>query len=235
MTTQLLCLFAFYGPVDIVVIIVPTHAEVQGKFIFIFGTALTRMTCSDISTIFITVAITQLLCDLLARHFIFSSESYVRAKARLERLEVQCDKLTSTSSKKGQRLIVDRTEARSQLAKKHTAPQIGTSLVFVVLYRILAAEHAGNVMGVMPFLPLSFLQRLTARGIDFGDQHPAGQGCAFVFLYILSTLTVKFYVHQAMSIHPPKGADGGLLTMMEDSNSQRLLKAWGLDNETLDK
>ena len=193
------------------------------------------MTCSDISTIFITVALTQLLCDLLARHFVFSSESYVRAKARLERLEAQCDKLTSTSSKKGQRLIVDRTEARSQLAKKHTAPQIGTSLVFVVLYRILAAEHAGNVMGVMPFLPFSFLQRLTSRGIDFGDHHPAGQGCAFVFLYILSTLTVKYYVHQAISIHPPKGADGGLLTMMEDSNSQRVLKAWGLDNETLDK
>ena len=200
-------MFGWCTPIVVVVVVV------VDVFPIVIFKSKSKMTCSDISTIFITVALTQLLCDLLARHFVFSSESYVRAKARLERLEAQCDKLTSTSSKKGQRLIVDRTEARSQLAKKHTAPQIGTSLVFVVLYRILAAEHAGNVMGVMPFLPFSFLQRLTSRGIDFGDHHPAGQGCAFVFLYILLVYSVCIEIQKHIPDLPDDGLRNRFLAM----------------------
>jgi Integral membrane protein EMC3/TMCO1-like len=220
------------------------------------------MTCTDISSIFVTVAVTQLLCDLVAHRFVYSSEAYERAMGRLSRIQYQHDKLSaraggnsnsssnSGSDKKWTRAVADLKEARSDVTKMHFVPQVLSSLVFVVLYKILAAEHVGHVVGVLPFVPWKFFQKITLRGIDFGPTMPSpwdataatppggvtdpAQGCAFLLIYLLCTMSIKFYIHQAVAVQAPKGADGGIMTVLEDPKSQKILKAWGLDNETMD-
>ena len=210
-----------------------------------------RMTCSDLSTIVITVAVTQLICDLLARRFVFQKEPYERALARLGRMQFQQTKFQAnnkhdTTSKKAQRIQSDLDEARAHVAKQHTVPQILTSVVFIVLYRILTTEHAGHVIGVLPFTPpFKWVLRLTMRGIDFGDADmvlPSSssvtdptQAAAFLFIYGLCTLSVKYYVHEAVAVKPPKGADGGFMTIMDDPKNQKLLKVWGLDKGSMEE
>jgi hypothetical protein len=152
----------------------------------------------------------------------------------------------NNSDKKKTRALADLKEARADVAKMHVAPQIFSTLAFVVLYRILAAEHVGHVMGLLPFVPWKFFQRITLRGIDYGPNNmtfdtaaAAGvtdptQGCAFLLIYLLCTMSIKYYIHQAIAIAPPKGADGGMMAVLEDPKSQKILKAWGLDDETMD-
>jgi len=70
------------------------------------------------------------------------------------------------------------------------------------------------------------------RGIERGVSSPY-QACAFMFIYVLSTISVKFMVHRLLGVHPPQGADKGIGTMLDDPKNQKLLQSFGIDTEDL--
>lgn len=208
------------------------------------------MTTSDLANIVVTVAITQLGCELLANYFIFGAERYQRALGALSRAQYKLKKLedpgktiNEKQQKKLQKAKDEVAEAASEVSKKHTSPSFFTSVVFIILYRILATEYYGKIVAVLPFAPWSFLRRLTSRGIEINVEQfepSAGvtdptQVCSFIAIYILATLAVKFYVSKAVGTKPPKGAEGGLMGMLESPQNQRMLKHWGMDTESLSK
>lgn len=131
-----------------------------------------------------------------------------------------------------------------------------SSIAFLILYRILAAEYAGQVVALLPFdFPL--LQRITFRGLSsdmsvaevhsrwiqstggpgvenvplFPEVISAGQGCSFAFIYILCSLSVKMMVNMAFGTKPPPGADNGVGTLIEAPQSLELMKSFGLDTD----
>ena len=59
------------------------------------------------------------------------------------------------------------------------------------------------------------------------------QACGFLFVYIMSNLSVKFVVHKILGQKPPEGADKGLLNMFDDPRSQKMLESFGVDKEEL--
>jgi len=59
------------------------------------------------------------------------------------------------------------------------------------------------------------------------------QGCGFLFLYILSNMTVKFLVHKLLGCKPPEGADKGVLNLMDDPQGKKILASLGMDDEEL--
>lgn len=166
------------------------------------------MTAADISNIIITVAVTQLLCDLIANWTIFRKDRYQRTVSALERAQSKLERekiaigkeaataeepatkatnthQTSTAKKAGsgkaeklakrlKRVEDEHSEALASVSRHHILPNMLTSLMFVVLLRILGAEHKGNVLGVLPFTPFPFARRITARGLDFGSVHFEG-------------------------------------------------------------
>jgi uncharacterized membrane protein (DUF106 family) len=211
------------------------------------------MTTAEIINITVTVAVVQLICDLVANRVVFSTDSYQRlcgvlrrAQFKLSKLEEQEKEGKLTGEKQLTKLKKAKNEvaeAAADIARKHISPTFFTSIVFLVLYRIFSTEYYGKAVAVLPFVPWKFFRRITMRGIDTENLHFEGvgtlkdpnQACSFVFIYILCTLSVKFFVNKAVAIKPPTGADGGLLSMRDDPQTQKMLKNWGLDNETLNK
>lgn len=212
-----------------------------------------------------TVATAQLCCDGLAYWRIFSGEGYERARGALSRAKWKRDQAlkeagdtTTTSApsteksskkqtkadrlaKKLQRAKDDYNQAAAQVAQKHTVPNMLTAFVFVLLLRILGTEHGGEIVGVIPFVPLSFFQRITLRNLQFGDLefeplnervHDVGQACAFMMIYLLSTMSVKFYVHKLFGTAPPSGAEG-MMAILNSPMGQSMAKSMGIDPEEL--
>jgi uncharacterized membrane protein (DUF106 family) len=212
------------------------------------------MTASDILSICLTVGVVQTLCDLLAKYLIFTREPYLRAVASMERARWKRDKAevdakkNDKHAKRLQRAQDDFSEACSEVARRHTGPGIITSVIFVILLRVLGTEHKGNVMGLLPFVPFQFLQRFTARGLDtkelmmiqadvFGqndvDKVNVQQAVSFLFVYVLATFSIKYYVHQIVGTAAPDGADKGIMSVMESPKGNRLLKSLGIDPNDL--
>lgn len=207
------------------------------------------------------------LCDFLAYRFIFSKEPYQRSLSNLERVRIRRDKTlmsvavtnkpggvlassktTEKNTKKLQRVQNDFSEAAADVAKRHTAPNIFTSIVFVILYRILSLEYSGKVIAMLPFTPLSIIRRVSMRGISIASNvtlatasiegvlpkvHDPTQACTFLLIYMLSTFSVKFVVHMCLGSHPPAGADKGLINLLDDPRSQRVLQEIGMDADEL--
>lgn len=205
------------------------------------------MTAAEIIRISLTVGITQCICDLLARRFVFSREPYQRSVSAFFRAKTKHDKVVSSvstanskstkpsdkSAKKLQRAEDDLKEAAAEVAKRHTAPSFFTSMIFLILYRILSAEYSGKIVAVLPFKPWSLVKKITMRGLSFVDSSmgQTDNACAFLFIYILSTMSVKFIVHQLVGMHPPKGADKGVSTLLDAPRSQRVLQSFGVDTD----
>jgi hypothetical protein len=178
------------------------------------------MTAADILRIATTVGTVQVLCDLISNWRIYGKEPYQRALGALSRQKWKRDKVladskadskeakkdakeTSNGGKKGnskvdkhakrlQRAEDDYLEAASEVARRHTLPGVLTSVLFIILMRILGAEYSGQMIGILPFAPFSFLQRFFGRGLEFGDLAfestsdrvtETSQACSFVFVY----------------------------------------------------
>mmetsp|Transcript_170 Transcript_170/g.249 ORF Transcript_170/g.249 Transcript_170/m.249 type:complete len:228 (-) Transcript_170:324-1007(-) len=220
------------------------------------------MTASDIFRIVYTVAITQAVCDILTKRFVYSKEPYQRSLSTLERARIRRDKAVASvtnvgattaraaekNAKKVQRAQDEFAEACADVARRHTGPSLLCSIVFVILYRVLSLEYSGKVVAVLPFQPWSIIQKFSMRGISFDPGfefpsedangflprvHDPSQGCSFLFIYVMSTLSVKYFVNKILGEKPPSGADKGILNLLDDPRSQRMLEGLGLDTEDL--
>ena len=210
------------------------------------------MTTSDIIHIVGTVLVVQLGCDYLSRRYIHTGELYQHQVRILERAQSKLARLEANSSDKEKHLKKlgqakeDVQNAAGEVARRHGSPGVYVSILFVLLYRILATEYAGKVIAVLPFKPYGFVSYVVNRGIDLKSvEIPDGvlpltgpvtdktQACGFLFVYILATLSVKFYVTQAIGIPPPKGAEGGLMTVVESHYGKKAMKSLGINPEDL--
>lgn len=211
------------------------------------------MTASDILHIASTVAVCQAICDMLARYMVFHTEKYERAVSAMERSrwklqKAQADAAKNTDKhvKRLKRAEEDYGEACSAVAQKHGSAGLYTSIFFFMLLRILGTEYRHNVVALLPFVPYDIIQRLSARGLDWTSLTPDNanallygstvshkQGASFLFVYILTTLSVKYFVNKAIGVQPPPGADNGLTTIMESPAVKRFMKSMGVDPDEL--
>lgn len=208
------------------------------------------MTSSDILNIVVTVALSQLACELLAKYFIYNGEAYQKALSTLERSRSKLQRAEADAAKNAKhakRLQIakdDFNEACSQVSTKHMFPGTMSSIFFLVLLRILGTEHKGKVIAVLPFVPIKVFSRITARGLDWslvqdesvfeGLSISYKQGTSFLFIYMLAALSIKHFVTLAFGTQPPPGADRGLMAIMESPSGKRFAKKnFGLDTEEL--
>lgn len=228
------------------------------------------MTAPEIVRIVATVGLVQLVCDGLAHWRVYSKVPYHRSLERLARCQAKVSQLkakqdasklsstTTTAPGKGsskqndrqakslQRALDDQAAALADVAQRHTAPSVLTSLVFLLLLRVLGAENQGQMFAVLPFVPWSLVQRVTARGLQFVggaeelllQQQQASatgeavvvpaQAASFFVIYLLTTLSVKYYIHQLVSTKPPVGAES-LMSMVDSPQGHQIMRAVGID------
>jgi len=224
------------------------------------------MTAPEILQLVTTVVVVQIGCDLVANWRVFNQAPYKkllgqadRAKSKLDREiaaagkePAQASSVSGKSGKKSsraekmakrlQRAQDDYSEALANVAKKHTVPSVMTSVMFLVLLRILGTEYKGNIIGVLPFTPFKFLQRLTLRGLTFveGADEFVGtekvgstsQAAAFMFIYFLCGISVKFYAGRFFGTRPPKGAES-IMSVMDSPEGQKMIRKMGFDPDDL--
>lgn len=224
------------------------------------------MTASDLYHVIATVATIQVLCDLVAHWTVFGNERYVRAveawdrakwkkdkeKKELEQIQKTEPTSSNTSStkkagkterqaKKVQRADDDLSAAGANIAKRHTLPNVLTSILFFIVLRVLGTEYTGKIVGILPFTPFSFMRRITARNLQFGldEFEPVsdlvtevGQACSFTFIYLLCGLSVKFYISKLIGKKAPKGAEG-VMAVLNSPFGRGMLRAAGIDPEEL--
>lgn len=207
------------------------------------------MTAADILRIAVTVGVIQAGCDLFTHWWIFSRESYRRSVEKLERSEFKVNQLKAKASEKNAKRLTKAEEEKSQMlavvAQRHTMPNVFVSFLFLLLMRVLGTELKGKIIGVLPFIPYGFFRRMvSARGLDFPEMveyeteatsavDSIGQACSFTFIYMLSAMSVKYYVHQLLGTMPPKGAES-VMTMADTPQGKKMLKAWtGIDPDDL--
>lgn len=181
-----------------------------------------------------------------------------RARNRRERLLTNlksAEKSTRTNSKTAEknsrrihRLENEFNEAAADVNKRHTGPKLIASLVFVILYRILSLEYSGKVIAILPFKPFPPILYFSRRGLMLNStvsfsstfvegalsrvHHPT-QACAFLFIYILSTFSVKYAINKFIGTHPPFGADKGIMNILDDPRSKKILHGMGVDTDSL--
>ena len=116
-----------------------------------------------------------------------------------------------------------------------------TSLVFGILWKVYGVEHKGKVLALMPFVPYDFIVKLTARGVDW--QHlvsstnsdggvQAKQVASFLFVYLLTTFSVKYYVGKLFGTQAPENADG-ITAIAESPKGKRFLRSMGVDPDAM--
>ncbi|KAL3931586.1 MAG: hypothetical protein SGBAC_011241 [Bacillariaceae sp.] len=207
------------------------------------------MTHSEVLNIAVTVAVCQICIDLACNYFVYKKEAYKRACSALERArwkvkkaEEDLAKNPKKNEKRHQRAKDDFDTARAVVVSKHTFPSAFSSLFFVILLRILGAENKGNVIAVLPFAPWSILGRISRRGLDFANMETGligdstvtfEQGASYLFIYFLSTMSVKFYCSKLFGTKPPSGADGGIFSVMDSPQGRKMAQAMGVDPDDL--
>jgi hypothetical protein len=163
------------------------------------------------------------------------------------------NKQVEKNQKLVQKLEQDHANLLSTIAIRHTMHSGATAVIFLILMRIFGAEHKGHIIAVLPFVPYKIVQRITLRGLQFdpslfsGDSsiveqlledvitksrsssgtisgvNDIGQVASFTFIYMLTTMSVKYYTHQFIATKPPAGADS-LSSIAESSAGQAILK-----------
>jgi len=131
----------------------------------------------------------------------------------------------------------------AEVAKRRVTPSFLTSLTFIILYRVLAAEYSGKVIAVLPFEPHWIIQKVTSRGLAFdwdlvqenvdGTKIVTSTACNFAFIYLLCTMSCKFMVSKIFAYSSP--TDAGMGSVLDAPKSQKMLKAMGVEKEEFDE
>mmetsp|Transcript_11858 Transcript_11858/g.28097 ORF Transcript_11858/g.28097 Transcript_11858/m.28097 type:complete len:212 (+) Transcript_11858:130-765(+) len=208
------------------------------------------MTASDLYSIVVTIGVCQLIIDLLSNKLVYDADPYQRSLRTMERFRIKHEKAAADLKSKGEkhRKKHDRAKAEYQgscadVARRHVVPGMLSSVFFLILMRILGTEHGGKVLGVLPFVPYNFVARLTARGLDWKSIDVEAlaektsilpqQVVSFFAIYALAGLAVRFFVTRMVGTKPPKGADGGITTIMESPFGQAVMRSMGIDPDDL--
>jgi hypothetical protein len=222
------------------------------------------MTASEILQIAITVGIVQMLCDLVAYWRVFSKEPYQRALEKLQRCKFKLDQITQKgqisqednnaaktetagtkkknklerNAKQLERAKDDHKDALANVAQRHTVPNMATSMVFLIIMRVMGTELKGKVIALLPFTPFGLLRKITARNLEFSSDFvfestddkitDIMQACGFAFVYMLTTASIKYYVHELFGVKPPPGADS-ILSVVDSPQGQKFIRAMGVE------
>jgi uncharacterized glyoxalase superfamily protein PhnB len=162
----------------------------------------------------------------------------------------------SKTTKALERADADHADAASNVARHHSTPTMLTSILFLLLMRILGTEYSGKIIGLLPFTPFGFFRRLiTMRGLKFVNGEEAlnmsfirassqeeatkkpeevfvTQACSFLLIYLLSTVSVKFYVNKLFGTAAPPGADS-IMAMAHSTWGRKALAKMGIDHNDL--
>lgn len=206
------------------------------------------MPASAILRIMVTTGTIQFLCDIAAHFFIYSKESYHDAVDRAQRAEASVAFWKQKQQNKHANRIVQAEEEAAERAayvsRFHIWPQLWVAVAFLLVTRILGTEMGQQVTAVLPFAPPQWMRRwITARGLEWESSpifEPSpgsnvtdlGQACSWTLIYVLSAMSIKFYVSKVFGNKSPLDSNI-LMKIAETKQGKKMLKSAGIDPNDL--
>ena len=166
-----------------------------------------------------------------------------RAKAELDKEELAAaaaatkassaaDSKTKTAKAKQLKRAQDYfTQAQTEIAQLHVIPNVATSVVFLIVLRVLGTDLGGKIIAIVPFTPLRYIDKIISRGLVFSEGAETvnlesslvtdiKQASAFMFIYMLSVMSIKVYVNKLFATEMPGGGND-LSTMIAESMKEK--------------
>jgi len=145
----------------------------------------------------------------LGRYFVFSKPHYVEKKDKLIRLfrlyeQKKADAMVvkkkdkiakskkDTDPRKKQKKMLEGIEAdlrkeMKELKALEVKANFSNGAVMIALFWVMNKMFKGVVVGRLPFQPITFIQRMTHRGLDGEDFFD----CSMTFIYTLASLGLR--------------------------------------------
>jgi uncharacterized membrane protein (DUF106 family) len=143
---------------------------------------------------------------------VYRTENYKRLKAEIEKQGKKLDKRKENMGElvdKSLKRKLDREEERLKannrdlsMAKMKSMFFVG--FVFTTILGMFNSIFQGRVVAKLPFTPFSMIQNLSHRNLEGDDM----SDCSFIFLYILSTMSLRANIQKCLGFAPPRSADG---------------------------
>ncbi|XP_065576865.1 calcium load-activated calcium channel-like [Artemia franciscana] len=140
---------------------------------------------------------------------VYRTEKYQRLKTEVEKQSKKLEKKREGSEllDKGHKKRLERDEEKLkansrdlQLVKMKSMLAIG--FTFTALLGVFNSIFEGKVVAKLPFLPISWIQGLSHRGLP-GENY---YDCSFIFLYILCTMSIRQNIQKMLGFTPSRAA-----------------------------
>lgn len=140
---------------------------------------------------------------------VYRTPNYKRLKAELERTNKRLEAMRSSVTPASQKDKKNKKEKRleenmSSVSRDLTATKFKTGIItgvlLLVLYQVMNRYVSGKVVAKLPFIPLTFMQRVThykLEGDDFTD-------CAATFIFVLSSVGLRSNLQKLLGTTPPR-------------------------------
>ncbi|KAG5675111.1 hypothetical protein PVAND_005040 [Polypedilum vanderplanki] len=154
---------------------------------------------------------TALLGEGVTYLLVYRTEKYIRLKAEIEKQTKKLEKKKENLGEaldKQQKKKIERDEERLKnnnrdLSLVKMKSMFATGFAFTALLSMFNSIFDGKVVARLPFIPISFIQGLSHRGLAGSDFTE----CSFIFLYILCTMSIRQNIQKLLGFTPSRAAN----------------------------
>ncbi|XP_020576235.1 calcium load-activated calcium channel-like [Phalaenopsis equestris] len=119
---------------------------------------------------------------------------------------------SSSRVKKMDRVETSLKESTRDLSLSKFKSGFVVAVVLFVIFGLLNSMFEGRAVAKLPFSPVSFVLKMSHRGIRGND----ATDCSMAFLYFLCSISIRTNLQKFLGFAPPRGASGAGLFPMPD-------------------
>jgi len=168
------------------------------------------MWADTILIVFISIC-TALLGEGFTWIMVYRTEKYQKLKSEVEKQSKKLEKkkdLHGDTADRQQKKKIEREEERLKVNNRDLSlvkmkSMLAIGFAFTALLSMFNSIFEGRVVAKLPFVPISWLHGISHRnllGDDFTD-------CSFLFLYILSTMSIRQNIQKLLGFAPSRAVN----------------------------
>ncbi|PKU70946.1 calcium load-activated calcium channel-like [Dendrobium catenatum] len=179
---------------------------------------------------------TAFLCEGISWILIYRTNTYKSLRSSIDKASKKLESMKSPAStasadgasaipstgrrsssrvKKMDRVESSLKESTRDLSLSKFKSGFVVAVVLFVIFGLLNSMFEGRAVAKLPFSPVSFVLKMSHRGIRGDDP----TDCSMAFLYFLCSISIRTNLQKFLGFAPPRGAAGAGLFPMPDTKT----------------
>lgn len=147
------------------------------------------------------------IAELITWYLVYRTDTYQRAKLSIDKLNDQIESLKNQTVPINKQKVHDRKlygledqlKAKNQsLNKSKLISTVVVTICMITLFYTMNKYYYGVSVAVLPFIPISYIQGVTHRGINNDDMIQ----CSATFIYIVTGMFSRSVLQKALGVAP---------------------------------